>query len=225
MDFSHVKGVLFDLDGTLVDSLADLAAATNQALWELGLPQHPLPPFRQFVGNGARKLVERAMPETHQDPERIDLCLERMRAAYAVGWANATAPYPGIEAMLGILRNSAFRIGILSNKPDPFTQEVVAHFFPDMPFDPIRGAFPDVPLKPDPAASAFIEAAWSCKAAEILYVGDGSPDVRFAKNAGMPCIGVAWGFRGREELEREGADLVVETTQEILEALGITSSL
>jgi len=218
----NLTGILFDLDGTLIDSLADLAAATNQALWELGLPQHPLPPFRQFVGNGARKLVERALPETHREPEIIDAALERMRATYAAGWANATAPYPGIPELLATLRDRhALRIGVLSNKPDPFTQKMVAHFFADIPFDPIRGAFPDVPLKPDPSVAEHITGAWDCAASEILYVGDGAPDIRFAKNAGMPSLGVAWGFRGREELEREQADFVIDTVAEFLPAIGL----
>lgn len=218
-----LHGILFDLDGTLIDSLADLAAATNQALWELGLPQHPLLPFRQFVGNGARKLIERALPETHREDAVIDTALERMRATYAAGWANATAPYPGIPELLDSLRDdhADLRIGVLSNKPDPFTQKMVAHFFPDMPFDPIRGAFPDVPLKPDPAVAEHITAAWGCAASEILYVGDGAPDIRFAKNAGMPSLGVAWGFRGRDELEREQADIVIDSVREFLPALGL----
>lgn len=210
------NGILFDLDGTLINSLGDLAAATNRALTEHGFPTHPLPPFCQFVGDGARMLVARALPAEAREKETIDSVLDRMRMIYATDWAVQTRLYPGIAELLD--RLSGHRLGILSNKPDDFTQKIVAHFFSGT-FDIVRGARDDTPLKPAPDAGHEIASEWSVPIETIVYVGDSAPDVNFARNAGMPCIGVSWGFRGREELEREGADLIIDQAEEFETAL------
>ena len=207
-------GVLFDLDGTLIDSLGDLADATNAAIERRGFPTHPLDAYRRFVGDGARQLVARALPP--DAPVDLDQVVAEMRGIYAGRWAVRTRLYPGIDAMLDGLRGR--RLGILSNKPDDLTVRIAAHFFAGR-FDPVRGARDDTPLKPAPDAAWRIAEAWGVAAESILFVGDSGPDVGFAKNAGMVCVGVSWGFRGRTELEGEGADVVIDAAEEFLPAL------
>ncbi len=207
--------MLFDLDGTLVDSLADLANATNHALTQLACPTHPLEAYRIFVGDGARVLCERALPADRQG--LINEALHLMRAHYAQHWANLTRPYPGISELLAALHERGYKLAVLSNKPDDFTKQVVAHYFRPNPFVAVRGQLPQVPLKPDPTAALQIAEEFHIPPAEWLYLGDTNTDMRTARNAGLFAVGVLWGFRGREELEEAGAQTIIARPADVLQ--------
>lgn len=208
------QAVLFDLDGTLIDSLADLGEAVNRMLAELGFPGHAEAAYREYIGEGARRLVERALPESvRADNALVERALERYQAHYADCWHERTGVYPGLMALLEELSAAGVRLGVISNKPDAFTRLCVAHFFPDTPFAVVLGQRAEVPRKPDPAAAHEAAARWGGTAADCIYVGDSGVDMRFAQSAGMRGVGVAWGFRSREELLANGAAVVVEEVE------------
>jgi phosphoglycolate phosphatase len=206
--------VLFDLDGTLVDSLADLANATNHVLAQLGYPTHPREAYRQFVGDGARVLCERALPADQQ--HRVEETQHLLRAYYADHWADLTQPYPGIPETVAGLAARGVQLAVFSNKPDDFTKRMVAHYFPTTKFSVVRGQLPKVPLKPDPTGARQIAEELRVPPAEWIYLGDTNTDMRTARNAGMYAVGVLWGFRESEELVAAGAQTLVARPEEIL---------
>jgi phosphoglycolate phosphatase len=210
------KAALFDLDGTLLDTLDDLADSANAALKTLHYPIHPTDAYRYFVGDGMRTLVERIMPERSSEKQIVE-CEDIFKKMYAAHWADKTRPYQGVEAMLSGLLNLGRRLAILSNKPDEFTRMCVKKFFPADLFACIRGQRDDVPKKPDPAGALMIAEKLGLPPGDILYVGDTATDMRTGKRAGMKTAGVLWGFRGRDELEANGADYIVSTPQEIIQ--------
>lgn len=214
-----ISGMLFDLDGTLIDSLADIAAAMNLTLSRHGFAEHPVADYRYHVGDGMDMLVYRTLPETRREDAALRESLVRaMKRIYADQWHKQSAPYPGILPLLRRLQALPIRKGVLSNKPDEFTEVMVEHFFPEFAWDTVRGARPGVPVKPDPQAALDILAEWQVSPSRVLYVGDTRTDILTAKNAGMPAVGVTWGFRDREELAANGADWIIDTP-EALEAL------
>ena len=211
----HFRAVLFDLDGTLIDSLADLANATNHALVTLGCLTHPRAAYRYFVGDGARTLCQRALPADKQ--HLLDDCLKLMRAHYDEHRYDETQPYPGIPELLAALTKRGHSLAVLSNKPDHFTKEVVARYFPDTGFAAVRGQLAHVPLKPDPTAALQIAQELGIPPAQWLYLGDTDTDMRTARAAGMHAVGVLWGFRDRAELEDNGAKIIIATPSELLQ--------
>ena len=212
--------VLFDLDGTLLDTLADLAAAVNAMLAEAGHPTHPVEAYRYMVGEGVEKLVTRALPEARRDPERVAAGVERMRQIYAQGWGRSTRPYPGIPELVAELGRRGVPRAVLSNKPDDFTRLMVAHYFPAQPFALVRGALPGTPKKPDPTAAREIAAHFGLDPAYFLYLGDSATDMRTAVGAGMFPVGAAWGFRDRQEMLAAGARVVIDQPAQLLGLLG-----
>ena len=206
-----MKAVFFDLDGTLIDSLADLGQAVNRMLADLGLPGHPVEQCREYIGEGARRLVERALPVAFQGDEvLVERALGLYQMHYEAGWRDQTRVYPGMDEVVERLAQGGVKLGVISNKPHRFTQLCVAHFFPQAKFELVLGQREGVARKPDPAA-AFEAAAWfGVEIEACCYVGDSGVDMAFAKAAGMRAIGVAWGFRDREELWKSGASEVVE---------------
>ncbi|MEX2606891.1 MAG: HAD family hydrolase [Kiritimatiellia bacterium] len=211
---------LFDLDGTLVDSLPDIAASMNQVLNVRGFPVHPLNAYRLFVGDGMRKLAERCLPhELSRDLNLIDVVVTEMKAVYAVHWRDNPLPYTGIPELLDTLHKKGVRMGVLSNKPEEFTREMVRHLFPDVPFDPVHGARDGIPLKPDADSVLAILREWHLRPEQVFYVGDTSTDIMTGRNAGMPTIGVTWGFRDRAELEAAGATHIIDHPRELLHIL------
>lgn len=206
-----MKAVFFDLDGTLIDSLADLGQAVNRTLADLGFPAQPVERCREFIGEGARRLVERAIPVAFQGEEAtVERALRLYQAHYESGWRDQTEVYPGMNELLERLAQRGVKLGVISNKPHRFTEMCVAHFFPQAKFELVLGQRDEVARKPDPAA-AFEAAAWFGVGIEsCCYVGDSGVDMAFAKAAGMRAIGVAWGFRDREELWKSGANEVVD---------------
>lgn len=221
MNNTPFDAVIFDLDGTLVDSLADLANATNYALERGGYPQHPLESYKYFVGNGVEKLLHRALPQlpdgkTHPD---FDALLAIMRERYAQTWNHCTRPYPGIVDMLQALQVRDFPVAVLSNKPHDWTQEYVAYFFPTIRFTEVRGAMPGVPHKPAPQSALETLAHLGRPAARTAFVGDSSVDMQTAVNSGTYGLGVTWGFRTEAELIESGAKRLVHKAKELLPIL------
>lgn len=208
---------MFDLDGTLADSLADLANATNTALAALGCPTHLREKYRVLVGDGARVLCERALPADRQD--LIEEVLKRMRAHYDAHCFDETRLYPGIAELVSELHRRQYRLAVLSNKPDVFTKRMIEHYFRPSPFDAVHGQQAGVPLKPDPTGALGIARDLGIPAKEWLYLGDTNTDMRTAKAAGMIAVGVLWGFRGRAELAECGAEEIVAAPAEILNLL------
>lgn len=210
------KLIIFDLDGTLINSLADLAASANHALRACGFPVHPPGSYRYFAGNGVTRLLERALPEGARDEETFRRIFEEFTRYYTLHRADLTAPYPGIADLLEALRARGTRLAVASNKYHSATVAMTRLYFGDGAFDLVRGHVEDTPLKPHPAIVLEILAETGVAPGETLYVGDSNVDVQTAKNAGVRSIGVTWGFRERQELQDAGADFIVDSPAGIL---------
>lgn len=214
---AHNRSILFDLDGTLVDSLQDIADSMNAVLHQQGHPVHPVEAYAVFVGDGMKQLAARALPpELREDSQTLSACVKDMKQEYSSRWSRHSAPYPGISEMLDALTSREIRMGILSNKPEAFTREMVTHFFPEIPFTTVRGAREGVPVKPDPTAPRDIVKEWRCSPDSVVYVGDTNTDMETGRAAGFRTIGVSWGFRDREELSAAGAHRVIDRPSELL---------
>ncbi|MBM9512545.1 HAD family hydrolase [Desulfogranum marinum] len=216
------KAVIFDLDGTLLDTLADLANSGNKVLEQLGFDPHPTEAYRYFVGDGMASLVERILPEHHRTPAVLAQAIEYFKQDYARNWAVETKMYPGVAEMLDELTLMGVKICILSNKPDGFTRVCVDSLLPKWHFEPVLGQRDQVPKKPDPAgALEIIEelAAEAMEASEILYVGDTAVDMQTAVGAQLDSVGVLWGFRDIEELQQNGAKYLVNHPGEIIDII------
>ena len=190
--------VIFDLDGTLVDTLGDLADAANQALQEHGIAPLPVQQYKMLVGAGARNLILRCLAAAGirgtPDQEQVASLTETFKAAYQHNWHICTRPYPGISQMLQQLHHANLRLAVLSNKPDLFTQKVVARYFPDRLFDAVLGQTDAVPLKPDPAGALLLCRRLDCDPDKTVLVGDTGTDMETAVRAGLWPAGVLWGI-------------------------------
>ncbi len=214
-----LKAVIFDLDGTLVDSLADLATAVNRMLAANGYPLAPIEMFPLYIGDGMKKLVERAMPEAERTTENVERCAAEYLAQYERCWHAETHVYAGLAEVVAELQARGLRLAVLSNKPDRFTKLCAEHFFPAGTFEIVLGAREDVPRKPDPTAGLEIAALMGLRPDECAYVGDSGIDMEFGKRAGMWRVGVLWGFRDREEIIEHGAQILVERPSDLPVAL------
>lgn len=219
MTSSPPRAALFDLDGTLVDSLRDIADSMNAVLAAHDYPTHPRNAYRLFVGDGMTTLVRRVLPESAVTPDRVRDLETRLRETYAERWRDHALPYPSIPAMLDRLVREGREIGVMSNKPDPFTRAMVEHVFPDIPWAHIRGAREHVPVKPGPEGGLDLLREWNRPPRDVWYVGDTRTDILFARHTGMPSIGVTWGFRDRDELAAHGADHIVNTPEELADRI------
>ena len=208
-----IRLAVFDLDGTLVNSLADLAAASNYGLRTLGFPEHPTEQFRYFVGNGVRKLCERVLPEDAK--EYVDRQYALFSEYYNTHYADKTRPYPGIEALLLRLKGEGMRLAVASNKTESFTREIVTHFFGTDLFDLVSGKIDGRPVKPDPAILQAVMQQLGTAPEETVMIGDSNVDVRTALAAGTHSIGCVWGFRTEQELTQAGAQRLAETPKDI----------
>ncbi len=213
------SAVIFDLDGTLLDSLVDIAQAANEVLAELHLPMHDVDAYRYFVGEGVAVLFERAVPEAQRAPALLEQCVAGFRRIYAQHWNRNSRPYAGISQLLDGLVRRQKKLAVLSNKPQEFTQQCVQEYFSAWPIDPVLGQRAGIPRKPDPAGALEIAETWQLRPAECLYLGDSLVDMQTAVRAGMFAVGALWGFRPREELQAHGAAALVAQPCEVLELL------
>ena len=197
-----IRAVLFDLDGTLTNTLEDIADAMNRSLRLHGLPEWPLDAYRYLVGDGAKKLAERAVRERQELAKRVQ---REYQAYYEAHTRVKTKPYDGVPEMLRALQDKGVPLAVFSNKPDADTKNVVSHFFPDIGFRVVRGQVEGVPVKPDPSGALTVAKDLGVLPGEVLYVGDTSTDMCCALNAGMHPVGALWGFRTEEELRASGA--------------------
>jgi phosphoglycolate phosphatase len=211
--------VLFDLDGTLLDTLEDLADSTNAALRAQGFPEHPVAAYRYFIGDGVEALVRRALPPEHLDAATLTRSAELMRGEYSARWADKTHPYPAVPDLLDALTDRGLPMAVLSNKPDDFTRLCVARLLPRWRFAVVLGAGVGLPKKPDSAAARHIAAQWHLPAAEIVYLGDTNTDMQTAVAAGMYAVGALWGFRTASELTASGAQVLLKQPTDLLRLL------
>jgi len=212
------SAAVFDLDGTLIDSLEDLADSMNEALAGLGFPTHPGPAYKYFVGDGMEVLARRVLPEAARDRDTLERLVAAMRRVYAGRWDRKTRPYAGVPQMLEALRARGLRLAVLSNKPDDFTRLTMERLLAPHTFDLVQGVSPDTPPKPDPAGALAVAARLGVKPEECLYLGTAT-DMQTACRAGMCAVGALWGFRTRQELEENGARAVVEEPGQVLALL------
>ncbi len=205
---------IFDLDGTLLNSLDDLADTANDALEAGGFPRRAVAEFRYFVGDGIENMLRRAAPEG-TDAATVAGLVERTRAEYALHWARKTRPYEGIMPMLARLRERGIALAVLSNKPHDFTLDVTAYFFPDVPFAAVQGSPPGGKAKPDPALALQVAAQIGLAPADVFFMGDTRTDMDTATAAGMTPVGVLWGFRPQSELVAHGARILLEKPDDL----------
>lgn len=210
--------VLFDLDGTLLDTLQDLAAAGNQTLVTLAMPTHPVEAYRSMVGNGVHKLVERMLPENSRGQATCQLALSLFNRYYEENLNTYTAPYTGIPELLAALNTQGIAMGVVSNKPHDFVLPILNHYFPGI-FKAAAGQKQDVPAKPHPAAVLTVMEELHSLPPSTLYCGDSDVDMLTAQAAGVTGCGVLWGFRSREELLGAGAHYLAQNTQDLYQLI------
>lgn len=212
-----INGIIFDLDGTLLDSLQDIAEAMNAALDELGYPGHPIPAYRDFIGHGLSQLASRALPQDQNSPEAIQHVVEVMQRYYAEYLGRHTQPFPGIIETLTSLADRGTRLGVLSNKHHHFTQTLVAQLFPEHLFCAVFGARQKIPIKPNPYMALVIARVFNISPNEILFVGDSDVDIQTSRNAGMIPVGVSWGYQSACQLTGAGANIILNKASNLLD--------
>ena len=221
----EIAAIVYDLDGTLLDTLADLADSANQVLRTLGSPIHPVNAYRYFVGDGVRELIRRCLPESRRnDSTLIDRAVGMMADTYAGQWHVNTRIYPGITEMIARAGACGLPQTVLSNKPDAFTRKMTDYFFPDHPFADIRGQKEGIPKKPHPGAALAMANALNVPPARVLYLGDTSTDMQTAVAAGMFAVGACWGFRPREELAEHGAQVLADHPKSVADLFPLPST-
>lgn len=213
--------LIFDLDGTLLDTVADLAASTNYALKQCGFPTHEVPAYRFFIGNGINKLFERVLPEENKSQENILELRKHFLDYYNGHNAELTVPYPGIPELLQKLQVRGLKLAVASNKYQSGTADLIQYFFPNINFSAVFGQQEGVAVKPDPTIVHNILKIANVEKSKVLYIGDSGVDMQTAQNAGIDACGVTWGFRPRAELEVFSPQYMVETPEEILNILAI----
>lgn len=213
-----IKAVLFDLDGTLLDTLQDLANAMNRTLAAHDLPSHELAAYRRKVGNGMRKLTERSVPDA-ADTVMVDRILDAFMADYRQHSTDNTAPYPGIQEMLQAVKRTGVKMYVISNKSEPEAIEIVGSIFGKNMFDAVYGTVEGRPTKPAPDTCFLALAEAGCDKNQAVFVGDSEVDVQTAIAAGLYGIGVTWGFREEEDLVTAGADIILHTAADLTHEL------
>ncbi len=210
-----IKLIIFDLDGTLVNSIEDLAEAANYALTKNGYTKHEMNKYNHFVGDGVQMLIKRILPENARDEETISKLYADFSEYYNKHYSDKTKPYSGIKELLNELKQRNIKLSIASNKPDEFTKAIAADFFGDI-FDAVQGNTNDIPKKPNPQIADTIIKKFDIDKSECLFIGDSDVDINTAKAAGILSAGCLWGFRDLEELQGAGADYIVSVPSEIL---------
>lgn len=211
--------VIFDLDGTLVNSLDDLADSVNTVLARHGYPGHGIEEYRRFVGNGTLKLIERALPADQLEEDIIKTVHSEFSELYSANCLNKTAPYDGIAQVVEIIRAKNIKTAVASNKTDAFAKKIVTELFGEGMFDMVIGQTDVFPKKPEPDVIFHIMDKLGARPEKTIYVGDSDVDVLTGHNAGLPVCGCCWGFRKREELEKAGADYLLETSYDLVKII------
>ena len=209
------KLVIFDLDGTLLNTIADLANSTNYALKVLGYPIHEPDKYNFMVGNGINKLFERALPDGEKTEENVLRVRQEFVPYYDQHNADKSRPYPGVTELLETLQPAGMQLAVASNKYQAATEKLIAHYFPNIKFTAVFGQREGIPVKPDPIIVKEILQIAKVQEEETLYVGDSGVDMQTAINAGVTSCGVTWGFRPRTELESFHPDHIVDNAEEI----------
>ncbi|MFT4631228.1 MAG: phosphoglycolate phosphatase [Candidatus Pseudothioglobus sp.] len=214
---TDVQGYIFDLDGTLLNTLESLANCYNRVLLQLGHPPHPVDAYRYFIGDGARRCIERCLPTNAKSDTQVDAALALQQADYQASWQHDAQPYPGIVAMLELLSQRGLPLTVLSNKDHEFTLACVEYFFPTITFQQIVGFSTGVPHKPDPTGAQTIAQTLDIPVASIVFVGDTAMDMQTAITCGMTAVGVLWGFRDAAELLDAGAHHLIRQPHNLLD--------
>jgi len=213
------QAVIFDLDGTLLDTIDDLANSMNSVLSRKGFPIHDREAHKHFVGDGLRVLVRRSLPEGMRNDSEIDACLSLLKEEYGRRWDECTRPYDGIPELLVALKQRGLKTAVLSNKVDSFTKLIVEKFLPDAGFEVIYGERPTVPKKPNPTGAVEISEIFGIPTDRFLYIGDTDIDMKTAVSAGMYAVGAMWGFREARELADGGAKVIIPKPGALLDLL------
>lgn len=212
------KGIIFDLDGTLVNSLEDISDAMNTVLQNLNYPTHTYDTYQYFIGSGLRNLVSKALPASNNSEDQIETCFQNMITEYREICTLKTKPYEGIVELLDTLISQNIKLAVFSNKADELTKKIATEIFPDY-FDAAVGLSTEALKKPNPFEAIEMSKKWNLSPEEILFVGDSDIDMLTAKNANMFPVGVSWGYRTEEELKTSGAKLVINNASELIEIL------
>ncbi|MGV8073505.1 MAG: HAD family hydrolase [Syntrophobacteraceae bacterium] len=214
------RAVLFDLDGTLLDTLNDIADSMNSVLKHFGFPSHDFKAYKYFAGDGMEKLVCRALPEADRtNRSTVLMCLDAMKKEYGRRWKDSTRPYEGIPELLNSLAARKVKLAILTNKPDAFAKSITAELLPHWRFEAVVGETPSVKRKPDPATALEIAKQMLVSPKDFLYLGDTATDMLTAGAAGMFPVGALWGFRMADELMAAGAKALVEYPTDLLDLI------
>lgn len=218
------KAVIFDLDGTLLNTLEDLADSMNCVLKRNRLPEHNLAAYRYFVGDGIEMLVRRALPFEVASENDFQRFVREMKSEYASRWLLKTRPYPGVPEMLAAFAAAGIAMAVLSNKPDDASNEIVKSLLPNIDFRIVLGATPERPKKPDPSAALEIASRLGISPEDFLFMGDTSIDMQTACAAGMFPVGALWGFRPAEELIASGAKVLAAEAQNFIPLISQSTS-
>lgn len=216
--FDNIKAVIFDLDGTLVNTISDLASSVEYALAKFGFAGHTLEEYTSYVGNGTLKLIERSLPDdARNDDALLHKVHDTFSAYYAEHFCDSSAVYDGISDLLDCLQDRGVALCINSNKPDRFTKAIIEKLFSGYEFSVCIGARDNVPKKPDPASELEIAEILGLDKEQIIHIGDSDVDIHTAHNAGIKAIGCTWGFRSKESLIQAGADYMADSPAHIKE--------
>lgn len=216
---TQYKAVLFDLDGTLLDTIDDLTDSINASLASLGFVGHGVEDYKIFVGDGVENLAARALPENNRDSKTVQSLVAAIRKEYSRRWSAKTKPYTGVIEMLDVLTKNGLKLAVLSNKPDDFSKLMIKHYFPTTNFAAVSGHLQGGRKKPDPSGAIEISQSLKIQPAEFIFLGDTNTDMRTAVAAGMFPVGALWGFRSADELKRSGAKVLIDSPMQLPDLL------
>jgi len=215
----NYKAVLFDLDGTLIDTLDDIGDAANRVLSNRKFPTHSISTYRLFIGEGVRMLFTRALPEESRNPDIIEACLKEYMEDYRCNYNVKTKIYDGVPELLDNLKLRGLKLAILSNKPDPATRDCAAFFLSQWDFDVVSGQQDSIPRKPDPKGALNVAQRLAIPPSGFIYLGDTAIDMKTAVSAGMFPVGVLWGFRSLKELKENGARVIIDEPMQLMDLI------